>query len=131
MNINNIVETFNLEKYPEQTQFIMLNIFLICDKLKVKQIGICKRDNSFKDSINYPFDPYASIFVDGQAKQDFFNEPKAWIIAEYIDKMLANKFKNLTFNGVCGNSGQHEINPKFVIPGIYKKINNRWINVAK
>lgn len=125
MNTNQIVNTWNFEKFGPEIDKVMTTLFLMCDKYKVKKVGICMRDDSFKSSKNFLKEWYAdSLFVEGRTRGEFINPEKAWSI---VEKTAELTFKD--FDGSCGNSGQHQINPKYVVPGIYKKINGSWEKV--
>lgn len=130
MNTNLIINSLNFEKYGEKVQVTMLSLFSMCDKFRLKKIGIGKRDKSFKDSKYYAFNYDDSIFVDGCLKESkYFQEPFAWIIASEVNKIIYEKFGQ-KFSAGCGNAGQYQINKNFIIPGIYKKINNNWIKIS-
>lgn len=124
------------EAYDIRTRMVMSEIFNQADKLKIKNIGIGMRDKTFKDSEGWPFEADSSIFVDGEYR----NWPTAWALVANVDKALS-KMHNLfpledyhnywkEFHVICGgagNHGQHQLsNVKFIVPGIYRKINDIW-----
>lgn len=124
------------EAYDMRTRMVMIEILNQADKLKIKNIGIGMRDKTFKDSEGWPFEADYSIFVDGE----YNHWPKAWALVANVDKALS-KMSDLfpledyynywkEFHVICGgagNHGQHQLsNVKFIVPGIYKKINDIW-----
>lgn len=89
------------------------NLLAICDHMRVTRIGIGARNNSLKDSADYPFNYSGSIFVDG--KKDGW--PKAWAVAECAGIQCG-----------CGNSGQHDVSGDF-IDGVYEIKGGQWQRV--
>ena len=117
-------------KYRRKT-LTMQTIFKVCDNLGITKIGVGMRDDTFKDSVKWPFATYHSIFVDG--RDSLGTWPVAWQVAEEVEREMHKTFPDVPkdehmFSNGCGNSGQHQIVGSTIVPGIYKKDKSKgWL----
>jgi hypothetical protein len=136
--------TYELEKLgtKKQVEFTRFLLQIAQEKFNCKLVGLSLWTKSFRDSAGWircfgAERAPGNLFANGksceitvaQNKTEIYTGKHKWPTAWNIVHYLEGYYKNPDIGRGCGNTGQHTLNSKYIIPGIYKVINGQWIKI--